>query len=80
MFFEVEWSELGEKTFRRTYKAEDFYSLWRAIKYMNMERNEKKRPIMKRIQITNLEKCDDGYFEITGDYETDMQIDEEDLE
>lgn len=76
MFFEVEWTESGTETFLRTYKAKDFYSLWRAIKYMNMKRNEKNRPTMKRIQITCLEKYDDRYFEITGDYETDLQIDE----
>lgn len=75
MYYRVEWTEDGTNFFRRIYKARDFNTMWKAVYYMNCERKETGRPVMKQMQITAQKKCDDGYFEVTGRYESDMALD-----
>lgn len=75
MYYEVEWSEDGSRSFRRAYSARDLGALWKAIRYMNMERQETGRPTMKKIQINVLDEYDGEYLLITGNYELDIQLD-----
>ena len=74
MFFEVEWSEEAG-TFRRVYRAENFNTVWRITKHMNIERRQAKRPVMRGIRIRHLRKYEGGFFNITADYEKNMAFD-----
>lgn len=47
MYYEMEWCEEKVNRFQRVFQARDIPALWRAVNYMNMERKEKKFPLMK---------------------------------
>lgn len=67
MYYKLEWDEKNMDHFQRVFQAMDVPSLWRAIHYMNQERIEKQRPIMKKLQITVLGKHYGNYSVISGD-------------
>ena len=75
MYYEVEWAEDESCNFWRVYKARDVGALWKAISYMNMERKEAGRPVMKKIQINVLDEYDGECLIITGNYAEDIQLD-----
>ena len=75
MYFEVEWSEKEQGRIRKVFHAVDLPVLWRAVHYMNMERKEKKFPLMKNIQITVLDEYSGDYSVITGSYMKDLLLD-----
>lgn len=75
MYYEMEWYEEKTNRFQRVFQAKDVPALWRAVHYMNMERKERKLPLMKRIQITILDKYSGDYSVITGSYIKDLLLD-----
>ena len=75
MYFDVEWSEKGQDRFRRVFHAADLPVLWKAVKYMNMERGYRKLPTMGQIHITKLSHYDGEYSPIVGSYVKDLQQD-----
>lgn len=75
MYYDVEWIEEGTSAFRRTFRAKDLPTLWTAIKYINMERRENDRPVMKQTRIKTLSKYDGEYLDIIGDFDSDMALD-----
>ena len=75
MYYKLEWDEKNMDHFQRVFQAMDVPSLWRAIHYMNQERIEKQRPIMKKLQITVLEEYFGKYSVITGAYSKDLLLD-----
>ena len=76
MYYAIEWSEKGINRFKRVYRAKDIPVLWKAVNYMNMERKERKLPIMEKIQITELYNYDGEYSSIVGSYTKDLRLDE----
>lgn len=76
MYYMLEWSEKGINRFKRVYHAKDVPVLWRAVKYMNMERKERKLPIMEKIEITELNNYDGEFSKIVGSYTKDLQLDD----
>ena len=77
MFFEVDWIEEETGFTQRVFRAKDYGTMYRAIKHMNIERQGKKRPVMRGIRIQALEKYDGEYSDITGNFDHDMAIDAE---
>ena len=77
MYYEVEWIEEENLRFRRVFRAKDLPALWTAIKYMNMERWESNRPVMKQIQIKTMSKYDGEFSDIIGNFDADMALDAE---
>lgn len=75
MYYKLEWDEKNANHFQRVFQAKDVSSLWRALNYMNQERKEKQWPIMKKMQITVLEKYSGDYSVITGTYTKDLLLD-----
>ena len=75
MFFDVEWSEKGQDRFRKVFHAADLPVLWKAVRYMNMERGYRKLPTMGQIHITILNHYDGEYSPIVGSYVKDLQQD-----
>ena len=75
MFYKLEWHEEDTNHFQRVFQAKDVPTLWRAVHYMNQERKEKQWPIMKKMQITVLEKYSGDYSIITGTYTKDLLLD-----
>ncbi len=75
MYYEMEWCEEEVNRFQRVFQARDIPALWRAVNYMNMERKEKKFPLMKNIQITVLDEYSGDYSVITGSYMKDLLLD-----
>ena len=75
MYYEMEWCEEKVNRFQRVFQARDIPALWRAVNYMNMERKEKKFPLMKNIQITVLDEYSGDYSVITGSYIKDLLLD-----
>ena len=69
MYFELEWSEKETSRLKRVFHA------WKAVKYMNMERRERKLPTMNQIQITVLNSYDGEFSAIVGSYAKDLQQD-----
>ena len=79
MFFEVDWIEDETGFTRRIFRAKDFDTMYRAIKHMNIERQGKKRPVMKGIRIQALAEYDGEYSDITGNFDHDMALDSEEI-
>ena len=77
MYFEVDWIEEADQSFRRVFRAKDLPVLWTAIKYMNMERRENGRPEMKQIRIKTMNKYDGEFSDIIGNFDADMALDAE---
>ena len=77
MFFDVEWSEKGQDRFRKVFHAADLPVLWKAVKYMNMERRENGLPVIKQIQIKVMNKYDGEFSDIIGNYDADIMLDED---
>jgi len=75
MYYEVDWIEEENYRFKRVFRAKDLPALWIAIKYMNMERYENGRSIMKQIQIKTMGKYDGEYSDIIGNFDSDMALD-----
>ena len=76
MYYKLEWNEENTNHFQRVFQAKDVPTLWKAIHYMNQERKEKQRPIMKKIQITVIKEYDGDCPFITGTYTKDLLLDE----
>ena len=77
MYFEVDWIEDEDDSFRRIFRAKDLPALWTAIKYMNMERRENGLPVIKQIQIKVMNKYDGEFSDIIGNYDADIMLDED---
>ena len=77
MYYEVEWTEFKNQSFRRIFRAKDLPILWTALKYMNMERRENGRPEMKQILIKTMSKYDGEFSDIIGNFSADMALDAE---
>ena len=75
MYYKLEWNEENTNHFQRVFKAKDVPSLYKAVHYMNQERIEKQRPMMKKLQITVLEKYREDYSIISGAYSKDLLLD-----
>lgn len=75
MYFELEWSEKETNRLKRVFHAKDLPALWKAVKYMNMERRERELPTMNQIQITVLNSYDGEFSAIVGSYAKDLQQD-----
>ncbi len=75
MYYKVEWTEDEGGNFCRIYKARDFNTLWRLVSHMNYERKYSNRPVMKQLKITAKKKCGGEFFEITNNYDANMEID-----
>ena len=75
MYYKLEWNEENTNHFQRVFQAKDVPTLWKAVHYMNQERKEKQCPIMKKMQITVLEKYSGDYSVITGAYAKDILLD-----
>ena len=60
---------------KNVFHAKDLPALWKAVKYMNMERRERKLPTMNQIQITVLNSYDGEFSAIVGSYAKDLQQD-----
>lgn len=77
MYYEVKWIEEKDHRLRRVFQAKDLPALWTAIKYMNMERRENGRPVMKQIWIKPMKKYDGEFLEIIGNFEVYTAFDAE---
>ena len=77
MYFEVDWIEDEDDSFRRIFRAKDLPAQWTAIKYMNMERRENGLPVIKQIQIKVMNKYDGEFSDIIGNYDADIMLDED---
>lgn len=75
MYYDVEWIEEGNSIFRRVFRAKDLPTLWIAIKYMNMERRENGRPVMKQIRIKAMNTYYGEFSDIIGNFDADMALD-----
>lgn len=75
MYYEVEWSEGGVQKSRCVFVAKDLGTLWKSIKYLNWERDEEKRPLMKKVRITELINYEGDYLEVTGNYQPGISAD-----
>ena len=75
MYYKLEWHEEDTNHFQRVFQAKDVPTLWRAVHYMNLERIERHRPKMDKMQITVLEKYSGNYSVITGTYTKDLLLD-----
>ena len=75
MYYKLEWNEENTNHFQRVFQAKDVPTLWKAVHYMNQERIEKQRPIMKKLQITVLEEYYGNYSVISGAYSKDLLLD-----
>ena len=75
MYYEIEWFEENAGRFRRVFRAKDIPALWRAVHYMNMERKERDRPLMKKIRVTVLDEYKGEHSAITGSFVKDMRLD-----
>ena len=75
MYYEMEWYEENTGSFRRVFRARDIPALWRAVHYMNMERKERKLPLMKKIRVTVLDEYSGDHSVITGSFVKDMRLD-----
>ena len=75
MYYKLEWNEENTNHFQRVFQAKDLPTLWKAVRYMNQERKEKKRAAMKKIQITVLGEYRGEYSVITGAYAKDLLLD-----
>ncbi len=75
MYYEVEWTEDGVRGFKRVFKAKNLSTIAKSLRYMNCEREYGKRPLMKSIQITEMEDYDGEYEEVTGCYYEDLILD-----
>lgn len=58
MYYGIDWIEDKNNCFRRVFWAKDFETLWRAVKYMNLERKENGRPVMEYIRVNVMNKYD----------------------
>lgn len=76
MYYKLEWDEKNTNHFQRVFQAKDVPTLWKAVQYMNQERKEKQRPIMKKIQITVIKEYYGDCPIITGTYTKDLLLDE----
>ena len=77
MFYDVDWIEEEDHRIRRVFRAKDLPALWTAIKYMNIERQESGRPVMKQIRIKTMRKYDGEVSDIIGNFDADMELDVE---
>ena len=75
MYYRLEWYEENTNHFQRVFQAKDVPTLYKAVHYMNQERIEKQRPMMKKLQITVLDKYYGTYSVITGAYAKDLLLD-----
>ena len=75
MYYKLEWDEKNTNHFQRVFQAKDVATLWKAVHYMNLERNDQHRLIMEKLQITILEEYWENYSIITGSYTRDLHID-----
>lgn len=75
MYYKLEWNEENRNYFQRVFQAKDVPTLWKAVRYMNLERIERHRPKMDKMQITVLEKYSGNYSVITGTYTKDLLLD-----
>ncbi len=75
MYYRLEWNEEDTKHFQRVFQAKDMPTLWKAIHYMNLERIERQRPKMNKMQITVLKEYYGEYSLITGLYSKDLILD-----
>ena len=75
MYYKLEWNEENTNHFQRVFQAKDVATLWKAVHYMNLERNDQHRLIMEKLQITILEEYWENYSIITGSYTRDLHID-----
>ena len=75
MYYKLEWNEENTNHFQRVFQAKDVPTLWKAVSYMNLERKENQRPMMKKLQITVLEVYCGKYSVITGAYAKDLLLD-----
>ena len=75
MYYKLEWNEENTNHFQRVFQAKDVPTLWKAVSYMNLERKENQRPMMKKLQITVLEGYCGKYSVITGAYAKDLLLD-----
>ena len=75
MYYKLEWNEENTNHFQRVFQAKDVATLWKAVHYMNLERNDQHRIIMEKLQITILEEYWENYSIITGSYTRDLHID-----
>ena len=75
MYYKLEWHEEGTNHFQRVFQAKDVPTLWKAVHYMNLERIERQRPKMDKMQITELEEYCGESSVITGAYTKDLLLD-----
>ena len=75
MYYKLEWYEKDTNHFQRVFQAKDVPTLWRAVHYMNLERIERQRPKMNKMQITVLKEYSGDYSVITGAYTKDLLLD-----
>ena len=73
----VPFKDKPDKIIRRVFRAKDLPALWTAIKYMNIERQESGRPVMKQIRIKTMRKYDGEFSDIIGNFDADMELDVE---
>ena len=75
MYYKLEWHEEDTNHFQRVFQAKDVPTFWRAVHYMNLQRIERHRPKMDKMQITVLEEYSGEYSVITGAYSKDLLLD-----
>ena len=75
MYYKLEWNEENTNHFQRVFQAKDVPTLWKAVHYMNLERIERQRPKMDKMQITVIKKYSGDYSVITGAYAKDLILD-----
>lgn len=75
MYYKLEWNEENTDHFQRVFQAKDVPTLWKAVHYMNLERIERQRPKMDKMQITVIKKYRGDYSVITGAYAKDLLLD-----
>lgn len=75
MYYKLEWNEENMNHFQRVFQAKDVPTLWKAVHYMNLERIERHRPKMDKMQITVLTKYYGNYSVISGAYSKDLLLD-----
>ena len=75
MYYKLEWHEEDTNHFQRVFQVKDVPTLWRAVHYMNLQRIERHRPKMDKMQITVLDEYSGDYSVITGAYVKDLLLD-----
>ena len=74
MYYEIEWIEEKNCNYRRVFRAKDFDTFWKAIRYLNIARRDNNCPVMKRIRLKEMDKYEGRFSDIIGNFDADMEL------